>query len=143
MDERKKYLFGFFAICIAFALTLQITVLLMVFAHLQWLSRVLPVEVLIAVVALFWWIRRFRGRLPKPSQTERRKAARNARNIAVFCIVAPALGYLSQGSDFFKLPYGIGFILPIIPLSLAVYYLRLSARLRKTSDDEPTFPVTL
>jgi hypothetical protein len=138
MNERSKFLFGFFAVCIALAISLQITVLLMVFGHMPGLRRALPVEAIVAFVLLYWWIRRFKGRLPKPSQAEMTKAARNARNLGLFFVGAPMLAYLVRGSEYFALPYGLGFILPIVPLSLAIYYLRLSARLRNASDGEAT-----
>jgi len=133
MDERRKYFFGFFAICIAFALSLQATVLAMEFAHIHWLSRVLPLELVIAFVALFWWIRRFRGRVML-NQRQLTKAARSTKNLGILYIVAPVLAYLTQGSTLISLPYGMGFWLPVIPLGLAVHYLRLSARLQEQSN---------
>jgi len=133
MDERRKYLFGFFAICIAFALSLQITILAMTFAHIQWLSKALPFEVIVAFVLLFWWIRRFRGRF-NLNQRQLTKAARSARNLGILYIGAPVLAYLTQGSTLISLPYGMGFWLPFIPLGLAVHYLRLSARLQEQSN---------
>ena len=139
MDERRKYLFGFFAICIAFALSLQITILAMVFAHIQWLSKALPFEVIVAFVLLFWWIRRFRGRF-KLNQRQLTKAARSARNLGILYIAAPVLAYITQGSMLFSLPHGLGFWLPIIPLGLAVHYLRLSARLQEQFNSQKVSP---
>jgi peptidoglycan biosynthesis protein MviN/MurJ (putative lipid II flippase) len=138
MDERSKFLFGFIAMCIAVGLSLQITVLVMVFGHMPGLRRALPVEAIVGFVLLYWWIRRSKGRLPNPSKTEMAKAARNARNLGVFFIAAPMLGYLLRGSEYLALPYGLGFIIPIVPLMLAIYFLRLSARLRKASGGEAT-----
>ena len=46
-------------------------------------------------------------------------------------LTAPVLAYLLDGNELIHLPYGLGFLLPIFPLALAVYYLRLSARLAK------------
>jgi len=133
MNERRKYLIGFFAICGGLAVSLQITVFLMEFRQIGRARWALPVELVLAFVLLFWWIRRFRGRF-KPSQRQLTKGARSARNLGILYIVAPLLAYLTQGSQLIALPYGLGFWLPIIPLTLAVHYLRLSARLRRQAN---------
>ena len=132
MDERKKYIFGFLAICVALAVTLQITAFLIAFRHIngRW---ALPIEVAVAFVLFYWWIRRSRGRF-KLNQRQLTKAARSARNLGLLYIVAPVLGYLTRGSELIALPHGLGFVLPIIPLALAVHYLRLSARLQRQSN---------
>jgi hypothetical protein len=137
MNERKKYLIGFFAICLALAISLQITVLLLVFRHMNGARWAIPIEFVVAFALLFWWIRRFQGRF-KLNQTQLTKAARSARNLGLLYIVAPVLAYLTRGSELMALPHGLGFVLPIIPLSLAVHYLRLSARLQQQSNKSET-----
>ncbi len=134
MNERRNYLFGFFAICIAMALSLQITVLLMAFHHIPGLRWALPIELAIGVLLLYWWIRRFHGRI-KLNERQLNKGSRSARNLGILYIVAPVLAYLTQGSELISLPYGLGFWLPIIPLSLAVHYLRQSKRLNEQANN--------
>jgi hypothetical protein len=133
VNEKSKFKAGFIATCVAAGLSVSATALVMVFAHMPGLRWALPAEACLAFGFLVWWIRRFRGRLPKPSGDESARAARSARNIGLFFIASPLLAYLANGREYFALPDKLGFFLPIVPLSLAVYFLRLSARLRRIS----------
>src|SRR5215472_9428896 len=46
-------------------------------------------------------------------------------DIVWFYLIEPIVAYLSDGDQLLKLPYGLGFFLPIIPLSLAFYFFRV------------------
>jgi uncharacterized iron-regulated membrane protein len=127
MNTRTQFRLGFFGACI-FASTIMMVSIFFVprWPTLRWIP-------LIALLALFgfgyWWFRRFRGRLPKPTKKQLSKAAKATKRLGLIYLIAPVLAYLLDGNELIHLPYGLGFLIPIFPLALAVHYLRLSARL--------------
>lgn len=45
------------------------------------------------------------------------------------------LGLLANWRDFLGLPYGLGFLLPLIPIALATHHFRLANRLGQAAMD--------
>jgi hypothetical protein len=134
MKLRTQFLSGLFTGCFFGTAVLAVTGLFI--ARVPALRWVLLAEWVAIFGFAYSWIRRFQGRLPKPTRKQESKVASSARNLGVFFIVAPVLGYIARGSELIALPYGLGFILPLIPLGLAVYCLRVSAQLRRNSGIE-------
>lgn len=136
MNVRTKFLTGLYAICLGGgALIAIISMSIPRHPATRWIPLVTFVTL---VLPAYWWILRFRGRLPKPSSKQLSKTARSVRNLGIFFIVAPVLGYLTDGPELLALPYKLGFVIPLIPLSLAIYFLRISARLRREIGEPET-----
>jgi Na+/H+ antiporter NhaD/arsenite permease-like protein len=89
-------------------------------------------------VIVFWLFRHYRGRLPRPTQEQKLNAARSIRRLAWFFFAAPILGLLAGWQDIASLPHGVGFLIPLIPILLGAYYLRLSIKLSRTVTDSNT-----
>jgi drug/metabolite transporter (DMT)-like permease len=138
MNTRTQYLLGFFGACI-FASTITMTSIFFVprWPTLRWIPLITFLALFIFV---FWWIRRYRGRLPKPTRKQLSKAAKATKRLGLIYLIGPVLAYLLDGNELIHLPYGLGFLLPIFPLALAVHNLRLSARLARQqgSDEVPS-----
>lgn len=132
MNPRTKYLVSFFGLCIASVILLMVIALqLPKHPQLRW---ALLIVWLAAFVAMFLLIRYFRGRLPPPTNNQNLKGARAARRMAWIYLGGLVVGLFARGQELLGLPYGLGFLLPLIPIALATYYFRLSARLTRSAD---------
>ena len=139
MNPRARFVLIFLGYCFVATIVLASTVLL--FPSRPQLGRAILVE-WVAILAggglLFY---RLRKRLPPPRTVQNEKAARIAQRIGWFYLGALVVGLLVRGKEIlWGLPHGLGFVLPLIPLVLGVYYLRLSNRLKSSVDGDGASP---
>jgi hypothetical protein len=45
----------------------------------------------------------------------------------------PVVAFMARGQDLTALPYGLGLVLPLLPIVIGVYFLRLSMKLGRAS----------
>jgi hypothetical protein len=127
MNERTKYLAGFFGACFLGAIVMMASVFYVgKIPELRWV----PLLVWLALFGfIFIWVRRFRGRLPKPTTKQLSRAAKANRRLGWIYLIGLIFGCITNGEEIIRLPHGIGFLIPIIPIALATYHFRQSARL--------------
>jgi uncharacterized iron-regulated membrane protein len=136
MNPRTKFLTGFFGAVFAASAIMMASIFFIKEAPAL---RSVPLFSLMALFAfLFWWYRRFRGLLPKPTKRQLSAAARTAKRRGFMYVIAPVIAYIVDGKELIRLPHGLGFLLPIFPAAFAVHYLRLSARLSQLKGSDET-----
>jgi len=140
VNIRAKYLVGVFGACFLGVAVMTVSVS---FAPensaLQWAPLIAWAAFIVFVLL---WARRFRGKLPKPTKKQLSWAARSSKRAGWIYIVSPVIAFLAFGDQLIRMPYGLGFLLPIFPLALGVHNLRFSARLsrQQAADEEPVLP---
>lgn len=139
VNIQTKYLVGVFGACFLGVAVMTVSdVFVPENPALRWAPLIAWAAVIVFVL---WWVRRFRGKLPKPTKKQLSWAARSSKRVGWIYIVSPVIAYLAFGDQLIRLPYGLGFLLPIFPLALGVHNLRLSARLsRQQAADEGAVP---
>jgi hypothetical protein len=131
MNPKTQFMLVAFGVCFVAVLMMAGTILLMPRTPmLRW--ALLP-ELAIPFIAVYVFLRHYRNRFPPPTHDQRLKAVRSTRRLAWFFFVAPVVGFISRGRELAGLPYGLGFLLPLVPILIGVYYLRLSSRLNRNS----------
>jgi hypothetical protein len=119
-------------------LSLPFTILLV--PHSPWVRWALLPEFGLMFGFAYAAFRFLQKMVPSPTAEQRRKGIRATKRLAWFYLIAPVVAYLVQWRELTALPHGLGYALPIFPVSLAVYYFRLSKRLSResSSPERPT-----
>ena len=142
MNARAEYLLAFFGICLAAVFLMMVTGLNL--NRLPILRWALLAEWAALFVAIFWLQRQFRGRLPRPTVDQTLKGARAARKLSLLYFAGLVIGVLTCGHQLLSFPYGVGFVGPLVAILLGTYYLRLSIKLnRATQETKETNPTSI
>jgi hypothetical protein len=132
MDPRMRYLVFFFGFCFLAVVVLASTAL--VLQSGPQLARAVVAEWIVFLVGGVLLFQRLRKTLPAPSIDQKSKAAKSARMMGWLYLGGAGVGLLTNGQKLAPLPHGIGYVIPLIPVALGVYYLRLSAKLKSSSE---------
>jgi hypothetical protein len=141
MHSRKQYLAVFYGCCVVYAIVLTTTLLALLNSPTL-LARVIILESFLFFVVLLSVFQYFRKRQSPSTSGQKSKAANNAQRVGWFFIAAPILGLLMNGKQTASVfPHGLGLLIPLIPLSIGIYYLRLAVRLKAaavTATEQPS-----
>jgi hypothetical protein len=139
MNARIRLFAVFYGYCLIGVLTLATTVFFI--GSGPHLGQAILIEWIAILVGAIWIFKRLGRNLPPATTDQKARAARNAQRMGWIYLGGLVLGLLVDGKAIlWGPPHGLGFLLPLIPISLSVYYLRLSARLKSSASMDSSPP---
>ena len=131
MNVRTKFSLSFFGICLVFVSVMYLTVLQLPHVPIvRWAILTEGLAYLAVAIGIFQMSLK---RLPPAPRHQKSTAARSVRRAAWLFFAVPVVAFLARGQDLTALPYGLGLVLPLLPIVIGVYFLRLSMKLGRAS----------
>jgi hypothetical protein len=133
MNTRARFMAGFFAICITCSMVSMASILLL---QREPMMRWVPAASFVAAfVGVYLLLKHYRSRLPAPTTEQRIRAIKANRRLAWIYLGGLAFGLISEGKELFAIPHGVGLLLPLIPIGLAMIHFRNAAQLSRKATE--------